>query len=153
MDPTAAQSIRLIACPRPFSVERIDRHVPAGATVAGLMREAGMEPERVHARVFVDDVLVPESYWERVKPKAGHSLIVRVVPTGGQSGKDILRFVALIGVAATALFAPYVAAELGYATLAAGGGLTLGGASLTLGLGIVGDLGQLSLLPTRKEPR
>ena len=90
--------IRLIACPWPLSIEkdRIDRMVPAGATVANYIRELGWNPDRLSARVMIDGKLVEQAYWEHVRPKAGHALVIRIIPRGGENGKTALRIVGII---------------------------------------------------------
>lgn len=90
---TVPNSLRVVACPRPFSIERVDRIVEAGLSVAEIMRETGINPDRVQARVFLDDRFIERAYWERVRPKPGHVVTVRVIPSGGGGGgggKDTL---------------------------------------------------------------
>src|SRR4051812_13717487 len=100
MTEVKGSSLRLIACPRPFSIDRIETTVEAGLSLADMMRQIGIDPDPVFARVFIDDQLIEKAYWERVRPKAGHIITVRVVPTGGPTGKNALRIVAMIAVIA-----------------------------------------------------
>lgn len=135
---SAWSDVRVVACPHPFSVERIERQVSAGRSVAAILREIGLDHDPIHARVFLDDQLVPKAYWERVRPKPGHALTVRVVPTGGGGGgKDLLRIVAVLAVAALAIAAPYLAPE-SWGLVTAQGGLTLLGRGVAAGIGLAG---------------
>lgn len=92
------RQVHLVACPRPFSTAQIDRQVPAGATISALMRDIGLNPDPLFARVFIDDRLILKAEWEYAIPRAGQLVTVRVIPTGGGGGKDALRIVAMIGV-------------------------------------------------------
>ncbi|WP_447979028.1 hypothetical protein [Candidatus Nitrospira bockiana] len=140
--------LRVIACPRPFSVDRIDVTVQAGGSIAQIMRERlGLDPDVMFARVFIDDRLVEKAHWERVKPKAGHVLTVRVVPAGGGSGKNILRIVAVIAVVViAAATGNYVAGLSGVQALGPGVAAAIG-AGTTAAVSIVAMLGVNALLP------
>lgn len=98
-------SFRLIACPHILSVEkdRIDVTRPPGGTVADIMRSIGWTHDRVHARVFLDGVLVKDAAWEYTRPCAGQSLVVRAVPMGGGGGKDVTRMVAMVAIVAASI--------------------------------------------------
>lgn len=143
------QSLRVIACPRPFSMDRVDLRLPAGGSVAELMQAAGIEPDRVYARVFLDDQLVEQAYWEHVRPKPGHTLTVRVIPTGGGGGggKDPLRIVLQIVVIAVAAWAT---AGIAGGLIAAGWGAGAAwavGAAAGAAISIVGNLVVNALVP------
>jgi hypothetical protein len=145
-------SLRLIACPRPFSSLRIDRMVPAGVTIAEIMAEAGMDPVlAAYAHVWLTDgamtaepVVVPREHWQRVRPKPGTVLTVRVVPQGGGGGsgggKNPLRTVLTIAVVAAAfVLGPALGAAMGLPTSATILGIeginlaaAVGGAAITL---------------------
>lgn len=90
--------VHLVACPRPFSMQRIERELPEGGTIAEMFRAIDLDPGMLHARVFIDDRLILKAEWEHATPQAGQLVTVRVVPTGGGGGKDALRIVAMIGV-------------------------------------------------------
>lgn len=104
---SGAGSLRLIACPS-LALEhgRIDRYVPEGATVAGHLRELGWNPDPLHARVFIDGVMIEKAQWEEAVPNAGQALTIRVIPMGGgggeSGGKMALRIVAMIAIVAVA---------------------------------------------------
>ncbi len=131
------RDIRLIACPSPLSVEkhRIDRLVPAGASIADHLRGLGWDPIGLHARVMIDGTLIDHAHWERVRPKAGHALTIRVIPYGGDNGKTALRIVGVLAVITAAVLTKGALAptlgELGASIaatgLAAGATLALNG--------------------------
>jgi len=114
--------LRLIACPRPFSTERIDRAVPVGGSVADIMSSLGLDPILVaHAHVWITDgamtadpVMAPRDRWARVKPKAGAVVTLRVAPgKGGGGGKNPLRTILTIAVVAAAfVLGPAVGAAI-----------------------------------------
>lgn len=154
MEPKAASSaISLIACPRPFSVDRITTTIEAGTTIANALRAIGLKISGLHARVFIDDRLVPYAEWEYATPEAGQLVTVRVIPTGGGGGKDGLRLIALLAVAALALAAPYAVAAF-----APGWGLigSWAGAALSATVAIAGSLAVNGRIPEplpRRLPR
>jgi hypothetical protein len=137
--------VPMVVCPRPFTFEgRQLRSFAPGQSIAQLMRHCGLDPDVIPARVFLDDQLIESAYWHRVKPKAGHLVSVRVIPEGGGQGKDVLRIVAMVGVIALAIAAPWAAGLAGSTLLASG---TIGGALLTAGVGIVGSLAMSGPVP------
>ena len=107
MEHTNPGSIRLIACPHIFSVEkgRIDALRPAGGNINDLIRSIGWTPDSLSARVLIDGEYVKDAAWEYTVPRAGQSVIVRAVPMGGDGGKDMGRMVAMIAVIAVAIAA------------------------------------------------
>jgi len=141
-------ALRLIACPRPFSAERIDRAVPMGGSIADIMDSLGLDPILLaHAHVWITDgamtadpVMVPRDRWARVRPKAGAVVTLRVAPgKGGGGGKNPLRTILTIAVVAAALvLGPAVGAAMGLPTEAVIFGQTInlaaaiGGAAITL---------------------
>ncbi len=137
--------VPMIVCPRPFTMEgRQTKRMRPGLSIAEMMAEFDLNPDTIPARVFLDDCLIDRAYWHRVKPKANHVVSVRVIPEGGDGqGKDVLRIVAMIGVVALAIAAPYIAGALGSTLLSAGIGASL----LTAGVGIVGSLAVGALIP------
>jgi len=147
-----APHVPMVVCPRPFTLEgRQVRSFAPGESIADLMRHFDLDPATVPARVFLDDQLIESAYWHRVRPKAGHLVSVRVIPEGGGQGKDVLRIVAMIGVVALAIAAPYLA-PVGWGLVG-----SASGAWLTAGVGIVGSLvtaGPIpSPLPRRLAPQ
>jgi len=100
-----------------------------GGSILDLIRLAKI-PERYHSylTVWLDEMPIPETFWPRVRPRAGHILAIGMAPAGdltGANGKDtlqlaipvMLQFGAMAG--ALALGAPGILA--GAASLAGGG--------------------------------
>lgn len=149
---SSVDGIRVVACPRPFSTVRVDRVLPAGGSISDILKALGVDPKS-EAHVLIGDILVRREHWHRVKPKIGHTVTVRVVPTGGNGGKTALRV--LIGI---------VGAVAGYFTGGVGAGAvwgtssTIGGVSVTAigaaaGSAIGGALGNyagMALIPPPK---
>ena len=148
---SVAGSLRLIACPS-LALEhgRIDRYVPEGATVAGHLRAIGWQPDPLHARVFIDGVMIEKARWEEAMPAAGQALTIRVIPMGGGGGdgggKMALRIVAMIAVVAASIFLPALAPAAWGLTTAAGG-LTGLGLLASATISIVGSLAISALIP------
>ena len=101
---------RVVGCLDPFGVARVDATVAAGATVAEMVMAAGADPLLMtHGHAWLVDgamerepVPVPRQLWERVRPKPGMTLVVRLVPHGGggEGGKNPLRTILSIAVIA-----------------------------------------------------
>lgn len=144
---TSEVSVR--AALHPLKTERVDFTVRQGLTVLEIFEQAQPDPVlRQSAHIYIGDNYIPRKYWGSVKPKAGALVSVRafVAPRGGGGGKDILRSVLLIAVAASALFfGP-----------ALGGLLGLSGAfGASVGQAIIGLGGMLlvnALIPPRTAP-
>lgn len=110
--PLDADACRIVARAHPFSTDRTERTVKAGATIAELLAEA--VPDRVlhrYARVsLVDDEMtletmpLPREVWGRVRPKPGTRVQITLVPMGGGGGKNPLRTVLSIAVIAASFF-------------------------------------------------
>jgi hypothetical protein len=134
----------MIVCPRPFTLEgRTAKQMKPGMSIADMLLEFDLNPETLPARVFLDDCLIEKAYWHLVKPKASHLVSVRVIPQGGGGqSKDILRIVAMVGVLALAIAAPYLA-PVGWGLVGA-----WTGAALTATIGIVGSLAINSFIPS-----
>ena len=141
-------ALRLIACPRPFSAERIDRAIGAGGSVADIIDGLALDPILLaHAHVWLSDgdmaldpVMVPRDRLATVRPKPGTIITLRVAPgKGGGGGKNPLRTVLTIAVVAAAfVLGPAVGAAMGLPTEAVIFGQTInlaaavGGAAITM---------------------
>lgn len=144
IDTLPAVSVR--AALHPLKTETVDLTVSEGMSLAEIFE--CIQPDDVlrrAAHIYIGDHYVKPEYWAYVYPKAGARISVRafVPPHGGGSGKDILRSVLMIAVAAAAIaFAP-----------ALGGALGLTGAFGTaVGQAIIGIGGMLlvnALIPPR----
>ena len=140
--------LRLIACPRPFSADRIDQAIPVGGSITDIMDGLALDPVLLaHAHVWITDgamitepVMVPRDHWARVRPKAGAVVTLRVAPgKGGGGGKNPLRTILTIAVVAAAfVLGPAVGAAMGLPTEAVIFGQTInlaaavGGAAITM---------------------
>lgn len=145
-EPLTNNQLQLVACPRPFSDAQIVRQVDAGGTLSEILDANGMADvvsgHWLDARVEVGGVLVPVEYWQRVRPKGGVLVTVRVCPAGGEGGnKDIMRAVLMIGVMAAAMTIP------GMQVFAAGAALAGWGAVAGAAVGIMGALAVNALIP------
>lgn len=108
---------RLVAAPHPFKVETIDKIVPDGMTLADMLAFAQIDPILAsHAHIWIADQYIPRHVWDRVRPKPGVTVTMRVVAQGGGGGgsKNPLRTVLTIAVIAAAFyFGPALGATLG----------------------------------------
>ncbi len=138
--------VPMIVCPKPFSLDgRTVKQLRPGMSITDMLWEFDLNPDTLPARVLIDDCVVEKAYWHRVRPKANHLVSVRVIPEGGgNQGKDILRIVAMVGVLAMAIAAPWAAGLAGATLLSTG---TVGGALLTAGIGIAGSLAMSGPVP------
>lgn len=141
-----SNQLQLVACPRPFSDAQVIRQVDAGGTLVDILTANGMADvvtgHWLDARVEVGGVLVPAEYWQRVRPKGGVLVTVRVCPAGGEGGgKDVMRAVLMIGVMAAAMAIP------GMQVFAAGYALAGWGAVAGAAVGIIGALAVNALIP------
>lgn len=142
---TKAVSVR--AALHPLKTERVDFTVDAGANVAEIFERA--QPDellRANAHIYVGEYYIPRENWHKVYPKPGALVSVRafVAPRGGGAGgKDVLRSVLLIAVAASALFfGPALGTALGLS----------GAFGASVGQAIIGIGGMLlvnALIPPR----
>ena len=98
-------------------VERAE--IPPGLTVAGILEVVQVDPVlRAHCHVTIGGQVVPVDMYDRVRPKAGASLTVAVMPANGQTA---LRAVLVIAIAVAAVYTG------GAAAIAFGGTATFGG--------------------------
>lgn len=124
----AGDALRLVACPHPFKVERIDRVIPAGQTLADIVLAAGVHPALLrHCQVWIDDWWIPRDRWQLVRPKPGHTITVRAVPEGGGGGgKNPLRTLLTIAVIVASFALGPMLGGVIFANLPLIGGLPLG---------------------------
>ena len=156
------QNLRLIACPHVLSTEkgRIDVQRPAGGNLNDLLRSIAWTPEGLSARVFIDGEYVKDAAWEYTVPRAGQSVIVRAIPTGGAmgggQGKDATMIVAMIGIIALSFAMPAMIGSLGVmgaiiATTPGVAGALVAATSIGLTLALSGLIPQP--LPRRALPQ
>lgn len=96
-------SIRVVTAPRPFSTDRYVTHLPEGLSLQEMVDRLGL-PRAATARVFIDDVLIPEKQWAWQRPKRGRVVSIRVIPRGGGGDSNkllrtVLQVVIIIAVA------------------------------------------------------
>ena len=130
--------------PSIFSNRIISNYISYGLTVSEIIKKLKIEdlPEHEVLRVFVNDEIIESDQWDIVVPSANAIVNVCTVPAGGGGGgKDVLRIVAMIGVVALAVYAPYLA---GPAWVAAH---PVGAAMISAGVGIAGSLAINALIP------
>ena len=145
-----ANPVRLVAAPHPFLTGHIDLAVAEGLTLQAMLDLAQPDPVlRQAAHIFVGDQRIDRAYWHAVRPKAGVTVTIRVVPLGGggSGSKNPLRTILSIAVLAGSLaLAGPVAGMIGL-----GGEVAFFGISGTqlvgAGLGLVGTLLVNALAP------
>lgn len=123
---------RLIACPNALTMERIERPIQPGLTVAEIVAAhlPGLAAHGHGAHVYIADErrsaqdYIPREAWARVRPRVGTIVTIRVVPMGGGGGggKSPMRTI------------------LSLAVIVAAAAVTWGASSF-LGAGIVGTQG------------
>jgi hypothetical protein len=84
-DTELAATVRVIVLRSPFSLTREEHQAGEGQTLAEIIERLDLH-RGCTARVFVGDILVPEAWWSRVRPKAGRTVTIRAVPHGGRGG-------------------------------------------------------------------
>lgn len=140
-------TLRLVACPRPFSQERTDLEIPAGGTVADMVAAFVPEPAlRRLAHVWLadremrrDPEFIHPELWNRVRPKPGIVVTIRVSPEGGEGGgKNVLAIVLSIAVLVVAAYVGWALAPAVAGFLGTGVGFTE--AVLTTGIATAGPL-------------
>ncbi|HOS42035.1 MAG TPA: hypothetical protein PLG31_20080, partial [Spirochaetota bacterium] len=138
----ATKRVQVVACPRPFSMAKTITYVREGMTIREILDAIGVRfHPGIECRVFINDLLVPEWWWDRVRPKAGALFGVRVVPAGGDDGGKkngvLMAVVAIVAVVAAvftaglslaAMNVTWATATAGQAAIAAGAGALAGAA-------------------------
>jgi len=135
----------------PFAVERIHQAYPAGQTLACIIQTLQPDPVLAsYAHVYIDGHYILPQHWARVKPQAGTIVSIRMVPRGGDGGKNPLRTVlSLALIAASPMIAGAVAGALGGVASAGFMGITVG-RIVTAGVNLLGRLALNALAPPGK---
>ena len=92
--------------------------LPVGLHLDQILEAVQTDPLlRHHAHIFLDGCIVPRADWQTVTPGIGQQVTIRVVPTGGNGGKNPLRIVLSIAVliVGTAFGGPLGTALFGFA--------------------------------------
>lgn len=133
------EQVTLQVCPHPFMMRRDTLYVNPGTSLKEIMLSTGLSVSPIiDTRVFVNDLLVVREDWDKVCPRDGDLVAIRVVPHGGGGGKSIFRWLLTIVVMVVAW---YAGAALG----AMGGGAGLFGIGATAWTGIIGMVGMLAV--------
>ncbi|WP_044561460.1 host specificity factor TipJ family phage tail protein [Azospirillum sp. B4] len=152
-DTPPADAVRLQSVAAPFRAERVTVHVRAGQTIDQMLLDQGLTAAwTVGAMVWIDDWFIPADRWHVVKPRAGRTVLVRVIPQGGGGGGKVLRTVLTLAVIVAAAYVagPVAAGGLGYGAsvgTALGVGAFAGTALLTAGISMLGMLAINALVP------
>jgi hypothetical protein len=126
---------------RPFAATPQTLELPAGLSLREMLELTVTDAvARRHAWIAVGGETVPPEAWSRVRPKAGTSVAIRVLPAGGGGsggGKSVLTVVVAIAVVAASIALPVLlpaalpgalgAAGLTWGTVAAFGVSVVGG--------------------------
>lgn len=135
---------RALIMPHLEPARRIEMTVPLGASISDMIAQAfpGLH-DHSQVRVYIGGAIVPFAWFDRVRPKAGTQVILRLVPAGNTT-RAILSAVVMV---AALVVAPYVAGPIISAVGATGlvaSGIT---AATTAGLVYAGSLLVNALVP------
>lgn len=131
----------IIFRPHPFANPTHYAVAQDGQNVAEIVSGLELEPVyREYVRVWIDDIEVPVTHWDRVRPRPGRNVYVSVVPRGGGGGgKNLFRTIAFIAVAIAAVaFAGPLAGAIFGAEAVAAATFTIGAAKVSLLTAAVG---------------
>ena len=146
--PIAKHQISICAATDPFRTRRILAFMPEGLTVAEYLRAAaprGFDP-RLEAHAFLDGEPLGRDRWDTTRPAAGTALEIRVLPGGGDTGKNVLRAVLTIAIISVAMWTGGAAAAgLGLVKGTLAYSLTAG--FIASGIGAVAIWGMNQLMP------
>lgn len=140
MTPDMATEVSVRHAPHPFRAERIHSSVPAGASVAEIMKGVGAAAA-THA--YIDGHFIAEERRAAVKPKAGAVLTLRAVPMGGGGSKNPLRTILSLALMAAS---PGISAGI-LGALGSAGTSAIAGRLVTAGVGLLGRLALNALAP------
>jgi len=123
----------------PFEGVRQNGYANEGQTIREMIAAQGLRDDGSYGVVCtLNGELVPERMLERVRPKAGAQVVLRVVPRGGDTGKAILSIVLSVVMIAAAVFMP---AGLAAAGMFGGAGITAAEGALAASMLIGGISG------------
>lgn len=147
----------LVIHPHPFESRRLDVVVQEGQSLTSIVLQAGI-PKVYHAqvRVWIEDAEVPRHLWDRVRPKAGRTLYIRVVPHGGRGGilaSLLMLVVAVVAFAVSGPLATSALAAAGFTTAATTTGTVFVAtkAIISASIMLVGGLLVNALIPPPKQ--
>lgn len=141
------QMLQVHVVPHPFAVERIQHQMPSGLSIASIIARVQPNAQLAqHAHVYIDGHYVVQKHWAHTRPKSGTTLTVRMVPMGGGGGKNPLRTVLSMAIAAAS---PMLVSGLtGYLGAAQASFLGVNaGRLITTGINLLGRLALNALAP------
>lgn len=144
--PMPAQDGSAVYCqPHAFGDTTLHGVAPYGSTIREIVRSLGLPAVyEQYLEVYIDDVCIPATWWDKIKPKANTAVFVRVIPQGGGGNKTV-RTVAAIAIAVAAVATgQYYAAD---AAAFFGTSNAVGAAIVTVGVQLVGNLALNALIP------
>lgn len=160
-----APPVRLVGCPHPLRMERIDSCIPAGLTLLEMVAQSCDELKvpaalRGFGYAWIDGKPVPFSKWGNVRPGPGQTVTVRVVPGssggGGGGGKDVGRAIMTIAVVAAAVYTAGAASTWlvgqSWASVGINSAYTIGqigGAIAGMGVAVAGMAAVNAMVPVR----
>ena len=123
---SADDYVTVNAATHPLLSHHDEYAVPVGFTLQQILESVQPDPVlRRHANIFVGHQLVKREFWDRVRPKPGAMVTIKIVPMGG--GKNPLNIILSIAVIGLAFyFAPAVGGAL-----VGSSGLTIGATTIT----------------------
>lgn len=146
---TQSDDIQVAVVPHPFSTARRVMFFPPGSSLADIVARAQPDPVlRRHAHVEIGGESVAPEAWARVRPKPGLQVAVRMVPMGGGGGKNPLRTVLTLAIAAAA---PAVGGFFATGIFAGGGVMTAVGSALSAGVSFAAQLALNALAPPARS--
>ena len=109
-----------------YSRGRVDMTVSEGMTVAEMVAATfpDLSVDRLSmVRVAIGDWVIDDRFWQRVKPKPGMSVVIRIIPQGGAL-KSVLSVVVSVAAIALGQFyvGPLLAGALGFTAGSIGAG-------------------------------
>jgi hypothetical protein len=129
-------SVHLSVAPHPLRTQYKAEYVPEGASLLEMLKQAQPDPFlRRYAHILVNGEVIPEQWWDRVRPKSGTSVTIRTLPQGGGGGgKGPLRIILMIVIIIVAIYtggAALAAAQAaGWSSMAAAGAQALASAAV-----------------------
>jgi predicted phage tail protein len=132
-----ADQLRTVIKSNPFISGSKVFNLPAGKTLLDIVDEfVDSKWPTGYINVYLDGQHVPSNLWQRIRPKAGHEVVVCLTPSGGRGGSGQL----IIGIALIGL-----AVGLGPLGLGVAMGMSAGMASqMALSIGMMGASALLS---------
>jgi hypothetical protein len=137
--------------PQPFFVDRKILVVKDGDTISEALRRARIDP-RANIFVTMDGRPISPDKFSSTRIYRDSRVILRIIPRGGQgesTGKTVLRIVLMIVVVVVSVllgqyYGPALAAKLGVTSKL---GISAVSAGLTAGIGMVGSMAVMALVP------